>query len=89
VRLEAAVCLGGLQAACLLMAGTVIPPGLLFGLGLLSADEWGQIFSKQPPPKKCMLINIPKSFASNVLLPQKAIVTLCFPRRSSKNFSQV
>ena len=37
---------GGIYAACLLMCGFVILPGLLFGLGLLSAVEWGQaIFS--------------------------------------------
>ena len=28
---------------------------------------WGQIFPKWPPPEKGMLMNIPKSFASNVL----------------------
>ena len=30
---------GDLQATCLLMDGAVFPPGLLFGLGLLSPDE--------------------------------------------------
>ena len=29
---------GGLYIACLLMGGAVIPPGLLFALGLLSID---------------------------------------------------
>ena len=71
------------------MDGTVIPPGLLFGLGLLSADRWGHIFPKQPPPEKHTLMNIPKRFASNVLPPRQATVTPFFPRRSSKNCSQV
>ena len=56
----------------------MIPPGL-FGLGLLSADGWGQIFPKWPPPKKGTLLNIPKSFASNVLPPHQAIFTPVFP----------
>ena len=37
---------GGLYVACLLIGRAVIPPGLFFGLGLLSADGWGQIFPK-------------------------------------------
>ena len=32
---------------------------------------------------------IPKTFASSVLPPQKTTITPCFPRRSSKNCSQV
>ena len=64
----------------------MIPAGLP---GLLSANVWGWIFSKWPPPKKHTLKNMPKSFASNVLLPQWATVTPCFPRRSSKNCIQV
>ena len=62
------------------MGRAVIPPGLLFGLGLLSADRWGQIFPKWPPPEKGMLMNIPKSFASNVLPPQQATFTPAFPK---------
>ena len=57
----------------------MIPPGLLFALGLLSADGWGQIFPKWPPLEKGMLLNIPKSFASNVLPPQQATFTPVFP----------
>ena len=57
----------------------MIPPGLLFALGLLSADGWGQIFPKWPPPEKGTLMNIPKSFASNVLPPQQATFTPAFP----------
>ena len=49
------------------MGGAVIPPGLLFGLGLLTANVWGQIFSKLPPPEKHVLMKIPESFAFNVL----------------------
>ena len=71
------------------MCGFVIPPRLLFGLGLLSTDGWVQIVPKCPPPEKYMLMNIPKSFASNMLPPQQATVSTCFPRRSSKNFRQV
>ena len=58
------------------MGGAVIPPGLLFGLGLLSADGWGHIFSKWPPLEKGMLLNIPKSFAFNVLFSQQATFPL-------------
>ena len=61
------------------MGRAVIPPGLLFGLGLLSADWCGQIFPKRPPPEKHRLMNIPKSFASNVLPPQQATFTPVFP----------
>ena len=71
------------------MGMAVIPHGFLCGLGLLNADGWGQIFPKWPPLEKHTLMNIPKSFASNALLPQQATVTPCFPRRSSKNCSQV
>ena len=62
------------------MGGAVIPPGLLFGLGLLSTDGWGHIFPKWPPPEKGMLMNTPKSFASNVLLPEQATFIPGFPR---------
>ena len=61
------------------MGGAVIPPGLLFALGLLSADGWGQIFPKWPPPEKGTLLHIPKSFAYNVLPPQQATFTPVFP----------
>lgn len=71
------------------MSGTVIPPGLLFGLVLLSTDEWGQIFPKWPLLEEQIQMIIPATFASNVLTPQWATVTPCFSRRSSKNCSQV
>ena len=61
------------------MGGALVPPGLLFGLGLLSTDRWGQIFPTWPPPEKWMLMKIPKSFASNVLPPQQATFTPAFP----------
>ena len=54
----------------------MIPPGLLFGLGLLSTDGWGQIFPKWPPPEKYMLMNIPETFASNAVPLQLATFTL-------------
>ena len=47
----------------------MIPPGLLFDLGLLSADGWGQIFQKWPPLEEQTLMIIPETFASNVLPP--------------------
>jgi len=61
------------------MDGAVIPPRLLFAMGLLSANGWGQIFPKWPPPEECMLMDIPKSFASNALPPQEATFTPTFP----------
>ena len=58
----------------------MIPPGLLFALGLLSlTDGWGHIFPKWPPPEKGMLLHIPKSFAFNVLPSQQATFTPVFP----------
>ena len=42
-------------------------------------DCWGQIFPKWPPPEKGMLLNIPESFAFNVLPSQQAIFTPVFP----------
>ena len=73
----------------LLRGGVVIPPGLLFALGLLRlTDRWGQIFPKWPPPEKGTLLNIPESFAFNVLPSQQATFTR-FPGRSSRNCSHV
>ena len=57
----------------------MIPPGLLFALGLLSTDGWGQIFPKWPPPETGKLLNIPESFAFNVLPSQQATFTPVFP----------
>ena len=37
---------GGVPLGSVFTDGAVIPPELLFGLGLLSADGWGQIFPK-------------------------------------------
>ena len=71
------------------MDGAAIPFGLLFGLGLLSANWWGQIFPKWPPLEEYPLTIIPETFASNVLSPQWATVIPCLPRRFSKNYSQV
>ena len=61
------------------MGAAVIPPGLFFGLGLLSNDGWGQNFPKWPPPEKGTLMNIPKSFASNILSPHKPQSPCVFP----------
>ena len=35
-------------------------------------DRWGQVFPKWAPPEKGKLLNIPESFASNILPPQQA-----------------
>ena len=69
------------------MGGAGIPPGLLFHLRLLDTNEWGQIFPKRPPLEEHMLINLHVSFVSHVIPPQRATVTLCFPKSSSKNCS--
>ena len=82
-------CVPGGPLASSLMRGAVIPPGLLFSLGLLSTDGWGQTFPKWLPLEEHMLMNIPEIFASNVPPQQRATVTPCFLGRSSKNFSQV
>ena len=82
VKLEVTLC-------HLLMGEALILPGLSFCLGLLSADEWGQIFPKWPPLEEYTLVNIPDTFASSVLPQQWATVTTCFPRKSPKNCSQV
>ena len=59
----------------------VIPPGLLFGLGLLSS--WltgGARFSQNGHlQRKAWLLNIPDSFAFNVLPSQQATFTPVFP----------
>ena len=54
----------------------MIPSGLLFALGLLSSDGWGQDFQKWSPPEKDILLKIPESFASNVLPSQQDMFTL-------------
>ena len=71
-------CVPGGSLGSLFTDGAVIPPGLLFALGLLSADGWGQIFPKWPPPKR-QLLNILESFAFNVLPPPQATFTPVFP----------
>ena len=57
----------------------MIPPGLLFALGLLSlTDRWAR-FSQNGHLQKGTLLNIPKSFAFNVLPSQQAMFTPVFP----------
>ena len=48
------------------MSGVVVLPSLLFGLGLLSPNGWGQIFPKWPPPEQITLMIIPDIFASKM-----------------------
>ena len=59
----------------------MIPPGLLFALGLLSS--WlmgGARFSQNGHlQRKALLLNIPESFAFNVLPSQQATFTPVFP----------
>ena len=40
---------------------------------------WGQIFPKWPPRRRALLLNIPESFAFNVLPSQQATFTPVFP----------
>ena len=47
------------QTVCQKMGGAVIPPGLLFGLRLLSPDGWCHVFLKWQPPGELMLMIIP------------------------------
>ena len=61
------------------MGRAVFPPGLLFGLGLLSPDGWDQIFPKRPPLEEFRLMVLPKTFASNVVPLQWVTATTVFP----------
>ena len=49
-----------------------------WGFSVLT-DRWCQIFPKWPPPEKGKLLNIPESFAFNVLPSQQAPFTPDFP----------
>ena len=54
--------------------------GLLLAPGLLSADLWvGPDFPKMATSRERQLLNIPESFASNVLPSQQATFTPVFP----------
>ena len=58
----------------------MIPPGLLFALGLLSTDrQVGPDFPKMATSRERQLLNIPWSFAFNVLPSQQATFTPVFP----------
>ena len=63
------------------MGGAVIPPALEFSLGLLSL--WlmgGARFSQNGHlQRKALLLNVPESFAFNVLPSQQATFTPVFP----------
>lgn len=63
----------------MLRGGAVIPSGLLFALGLLSADLVGPYFPKMATSGERQLLNIPESFAFNVLPSQQATFTPVFP----------
>ena len=65
----------------------MFPPCLLFGLGLLSLDGWGQMFPKWPPPgcsHWLFLRHLPL-----MSLPHNEPQLPHFPRRSSKHHRQV
>ena len=59
----------------------MVPPGLLFALGFLSSWLTGRArFSQNGQlQRKALLLNIPKSFAFNVLPSQQATFTPVFP----------
>ena len=57
----------------------MIPPGLLFTLGLVSTDKSGHIFPKWPPPEKGTAAEYSESFTFNVLPSQQATFTPVFP----------
>ena len=58
----------------------MIPPGLLFALGLLSTKNLvGPDFPKMATSRERQLLNIPESFAFNVLSSQQATFTPVFP----------
>ena len=90
VWLEVALCLSKIRGGCVSL-------GSLFADGwgcdpiwiIVWPDGWSQIFPKLPYPEKHTLMIIPETFASSVLPPQWASVATFFPRRSSKNCSQV
>ena len=85
-QVDGALSLDGIRGSCvpggslggLFTYGWGCDPTELFALGLLSADGWGQIFPKWPPPKKGTLLSIPESFASNVLPSKQATFTPVF-----------
>ena len=58
----------------------MIPPGLLFALRFLSTDgRVGPDFPKMATSRERQLLNIPESFAFNVLPSQQATFTPVFP----------
>ena len=52
----------------------MIPPELLLGLRLLTAEGWGKIFPKWPPPEEHTLLIIPEAFVPSVLPPQATVI---------------
>ena len=70
----------------------VFPPGLLFGLGLLSPAVWGQIFPKRPPLVENMMM-IPENHSQDLCFqcpsPTRSHSHPHFPRRSSKNCRRI
>ena len=79
VRLEVAVCLGE-SLGRLFTYGSVFDPTLIVVWPGVSQHCWMRPdFPKWPHIEEHTLMNIPKIFASNVLLPKKATVTPVFP----------
>ena len=54
------------------------PTWIIVWPGVLRANRWGQTFPKWQPPEEHTVMNIPRSFACNVLPPQQATVTPFF-----------
>ena len=61
------------------IGGTVIPPCLFFGLGLLRPDRQDQICPKWLPLGELMLVIVPRISSSNVLPPQEPQPPPAFP----------
>ena len=83
------MCLGGTLGSLFTGGWGCDPTWIIVWHGASQHCLVGPDFRKWPPPEKHTLMNIPERFSSNVLAPQQATVTPSFPRRSSKNCSQV
>ena len=66
----------------------MIPPGLLFGLGFLCANAWGQNFPKMATSGGTHTSDYSRELCLQYLSPTTS-QSPCSPRRSSKNCSQV
>ena len=67
----------------------MIPPGLLFGLDFLQTIWVGPDFPKMATSRETHTDECSQELCLQCPSPQQATFTPCFPRRSSKNCSQV